>query len=198
MEQYVISIARQFGSLGRLIAKKLAEELEISYYDRDIIAKTSEIMNKPVSDISDYDEKVKNPFFSMLHPMGFGSLKEQEELFEVEKTVILEIANKESCIIVGRCADYILSDHKNILNIFIYAPYEKRLENCIYELNLEAKEAAKMMDSVDKAREKYYKHRTGMDLYGLKGKDLMIDSSLLGVDGTVKLIKNIIGEKFKK
>lgn len=196
MEQYVITIARQFGSLGRLIGKKLAGELNIGYYDRELIEQAAEIMKKPVSVISDYDEKVTGKFSKMLYPMGIDASVMQTKLFELEKTIILEISSKESCVIVGRCADYILKDHKSCIHIFVYAPYEKRMSNCINELNLHKAEAERMIDSVDKARQLYYKYHTNQELHSIEGKHLMIDSSLLGVDGTVHLIKEIVEKKF--
>lgn len=196
MEQYVITIARQFGSLGRLIGKKLAGDLNIGYYDRELIEQAAEIMKKPVSAISDYDETVKSRFSKMLYPMGMESSVMQTKLFELQKMIILDGASRESCVIVGRCGDYILKDYKNSIHIFIYAPYENRMDNCIHELNLQKEEAEKMIHSVDKAREMYYKHYTNRDLFSIEGKHLMIDSSLLGVGGTVELIKGIVKRKF--
>lgn len=197
MKPYVITIARQFGSMGRLIGKRLAEELNIGYYDRELIEQAADIMKKPVGDISNYDEKATGKFTKMLYPMGVSTSLMEEKVFDLQKTIIQEIALKESCVIVGRCADYILRNHKNSIHIFIYAPYEQRLNNCIHELNLFQDEAIKMIDSVDKARQMYHKYHTNEELYGIDGKHLLVDSSLLGIDGTMKMLKSVVVEKFQ-
>lgn len=197
MSNYVITIARQFGSMGRLIGKKLAEELGIGYYDRELIEQAADIMKMSVGDISGYDEKVTGKFTKMLYPMGVSTSIMEEKVFDLQKTIIQEIASKESCVIVGRCADYILRDYKNSLHVFIYAPYEKRLNNCVNELNLYREEAEELIHSVDKARQMYYKYHTNQELYGIDGKQLLIDSSFLGIDGTVRMLKSMVEEKFK-
>lgn len=105
MSQYVVTIARQFGSLGRPIAKALAEILGIEYYDRDIVEATAEKMGLPVSVISDQEEKVKSGFFQMGFPLGMGSTEQQIEIFNEQAKIIRDLAERQSCIIVGRCSD---------------------------------------------------------------------------------------------
>ena len=108
MQKYVISISRQFGSLGRPIAKKLAELLEIEYYDRDIVEEASKVHNIPLKEASNLEESAKYLFMSF--PLGSGTTATQDALFKTESEMIKKLAVKESCIIVGRCADAILED----------------------------------------------------------------------------------------
>ncbi|WP_099469225.1 cytidylate kinase-like family protein [Konateibacter massiliensis] len=195
-EKFVITIARQFGSLGRPIARLISEELGIEYYDRDIVEMTSKNLNLPVSAISNVEESAKSAFFNMNYPLGIGTTAMQDSIFDAQRKIILNLAERESCIIVGRCADYILKGCKNIINIFIYAPYEARLANCVERLNMGPDEAKKMIASVDKARESYHRHYCGYSLSDKDYKDIMIDSSLLGVEGTCDILTEVIQKKF--
>lgn len=195
-EKFVVTIARQFGSLGRPIAKLISEELGIEYYDRDIVEMTSKNLNLPVSAISNEEESAKSAFFNMNYPLGIGTTNVQDSIFDAQRKIILNLAERESCIIVGRCADHILKDCKNIINIFIYAPYEARLVNCVERLNMGPDEAKKMIASVDKVRESYHKHYCGYSMSDKDYKDIMIDSSLLGVEGTCNILTDVIRKKF--
>ena len=123
MAKYYVTIARQFGSLGRPIARELSEMLGIEYYDRDIVEAASQELKLPVSVIHSEEEKsVKSNFLNMLFPLGTDSIDQQDKIFEAQKKIIRDFAEKDSAIFVGRCADYILRDYPNVLNIYIYAP----------------------------------------------------------------------------
>jgi len=195
-EKFVVTITRQFGSLGRPIARMVSENLGIEYYDRDIVEMTSKDLNLPVSAVSDVEESAKSAFFNMNYPLGMGTTSIQDSVFAVQKKIIVDLAERESCIIVGRCADHILEDYKNIIHIFIYAPYEARLKNCVERLNMRPDEAKKMIASVDKARESYHRHYCGYVMSDKEHKHVMIDSSLLGVEGTCEILTEIIRKKF--
>ncbi len=195
-DKFVVTIARQFGSLGRPIARTVSEMLGIEYYDRDIVDIAAKKLNLPVSTISDYEESAKSAFFNMSYPLGMGTTAIQDSIFTTQKKVIMDLAEKESCIIVGRCADHILKDHKNIINIFIYAPYTERLKNCVERLNMQPDEARKMISDVDKARESYHRHYCGYSMSDKDYKHVMIDSSLLGIDGTCEVLAELIRKRF--
>ena len=195
-EKFVVTIARQFGSLGRPIARKVSEKLGIQYYDRDIVELTAKNLNLPVSTISDAEESAKSAFFNMNYPLGMGTTAIQDSIFASQRKIIVNLAEKESCIIVGRCADHILRDCKNIINIFIYAPYEARLINCVERLDMRLDEAKRMIASVDKARESYHRHYCGYSMSDKDYKHVMLDSSLLGVDGTCDILTDIIKKRF--
>lgn len=192
MEPYVITISRQFASLGRSIAQETAKELGIEFYDRDIVEATAKRMGLPVSLISSEEELAGAKFFRRKYPLGTGLANMQDEIYEVQSNIIYDMAAKESCIIVGRCANWVLKDHPKKLDIYIYAPYEYRLRNCIEVLQMNPKNAVKMIKEVDKAREAYRKRYCKTYLSPYDGHDMMIDSSKFGVEGSVALIRQII------
>lgn len=194
--KYVVTIARQFGSLGRPIARKVSEALGIEYYDRDIVDLTAKSLNLPVSTVSDVEETAKSAFFNMSYPLGMGTTAIQDSVFSTQQKIITDLADKGPCIIVGRCADHILRDRKDIINVFIYAPYAARLRNCVDRLNMQPAEAKKMIMDVDKARESYHRHYCGYSMSDKDYKHVMLDSSLLGIDGTCDLLVEIIKKRF--
>ncbi|MGN0339201.1 MAG: AAA family ATPase [Lachnospira sp.] len=198
--RYVITITRQFGSMGRPIARKMAEMLGIEYYDRDLVDNAAKKLNLPVSIINEVEEKADslsaNPFFRMANPLGSGTTATQDKIFEAQQNIIKFLAEKETCIIVGRCADFTLSDMENAIHIYIYASYDARLEHCIKDLNMEENEAKAMIAAVDKARDSYHLNYTGYLPDDKAHKDILVNSSLLGVDGTARFLVELIKEKF--
>lgn len=196
MDHYIITITRQFGSLGRPIAKRLSEILGIEYYDRDIVEETAKKMNLPVSEISSEEEKSNAGFFKMGFPLGMGSTDKQMEIFGEQVKIIKALAEKESCIIVGRCSDYILENYENCMNVFIYAPYEARLRNCVDYLDMSIEEAKKMITSVDKARDAYHKNFAKYLPGDYEHKDILIDSSVLGIGGTAEILADFVKRKY--
>lgn len=197
MEKFTITITREFGSLGRTIARELSRELGIEFYDRDIVEEVSRQLNMPVSTISDTEEKSKSRFLPRMFPLGTDEEYIQKMIFEVQKEIIFEMAGRSSCIIVGRCSDAILENEKNNLNIYIYAPVAKRLENCVKRLDMTPTEAKKMIMSVDKARKAYHKKYAGFSPDDPKHKAILMDSSLLGPERTAVVLAEIIRQKFE-
>lgn len=197
MKKYVITITREFGSLGRPIAKRLSELLGIEYYDRDIVEAAAKRMNLPVSMLSKSEEK-KSGFWRMLFPLGTESPEQQKRIFDVQTQIIQDLAGKESCIIVGRCADYILKDDPNAVHVYIYAPYADRLANCVGTLGMDKGEAKRMITEVDKARMAYHKHFAKYAPGDPRYKHIIINSALLEVEGTAQALAAIIRQKFGK
>nr|WP_314466129.1 cytidylate kinase-like family protein [uncultured Clostridium sp.] len=197
MEKFTITITREFGSLGRSIAKELSRILGVEFYDRDIVEEVANKLNLPVSTVSNEEEKSRQSFLPRMFPLGTDEEYMQDIIFDVQKGIILDLAKKSSCILVGRCSDFLLEKHKNNINIFIYASYEKRLKNCVETLGMTEGEAKKMILSVDKARNAYHKKYAGYLPGDPEHKQLMIDSSLLGVTGTAKLIAEIVHQLFE-
>lgn len=197
MKKYVITITREFGSLGRPIAKRLSELLGIEYYDRDIVEATAKKMNLPVSTLSKNEEKKSN-FWRMLFPLGTESSEQQKRIFDVQTQIIQDLAAKGSCIIVGRCADYILQDEPNAIHVYIYAPYADRLANCVGTLGMEKGEAKRMIAEVDTARIAYHKHFAKYTPGDPRYKHIIINSALLEVEGTAQALANIVRQRFGK
>ena len=188
-ERYVITVTRQFGSMGRPIAEKLAKKLGINYYDRDIVDMTAKKLNMSVSEISELEESVQGKFFYMKYPLGMATTETQDKIFEQQKEIIRNLAQKGSCVVVGRCSDYILKDFDNCINIYIYADEDKRYEVCLNDFKMQSNEAKKMMLEIDKARERYHKEYAGYLPSDPSYKDLMINSASLGIDGTVNMLE---------
>lgn len=192
MKQYVVTVSRQFGSMGRTIAKQMAEKLGIEFYDRDIVEETAKRMGLPVSVISAKEENANSVYFKRQYPLGMGVSNMQDEIFSIQKNIIEDLAKKESCIIVGRCADSVLADYKNRLSVYIYAPYEKRLENCTEILKMEEKTARKMIREVDRSRELYHRRYCPEYTDAFSNRDLLIDSSRFGIEKTAELLVKLV------
>lgn len=132
----------------------------------------------------------------MKYPLGTATTQIQDQIFKTQREIILDLAEKESCIIVGRCSDYILEGLKNHISIFIYAPYEARLKNCVDNLHMTRAEGEKMIAEVDRARDSYHMRYANYLPGDFKHKDLMINSSVLGVEGTAGYIADLIHTRF--
>ena len=197
-KQYIITIVREFGSMGRPIARRLSELLGIEFYDRDIVEETARKMNLPVSVISINEENQGSAYSRMRFPLGKSSREKQDEIFRVQSEIIRSLAKRESCVIVGRCSDYILRDFENRLSICVYAPFEKRIENCVSSMGMDEETAMQMTVEVDKARRKYHKRYANYSPEDIKNKNLLIDSSFFGIEGTARLIAEIAKSKFGK
>lgn len=199
MKNLVITISRQFGSGGRLIGKKLSEEMGINYYDKVLLALSSEKSGLSSEFIEGLEEKASSSFLFNLSaaaratPNFFYSydVPVNDKAFFAQTAVIKELAAKESCVIVGRCADYVLREHKNCLKIFIHASKEVRLQRLIKEYGYEESEAKEKLAKMDKGRANYYRHYTGEQWGNHDAFDLSINSDTSGIDGAVRLIKTM-------
>lgn len=196
MKRFAVTITRQFGSLGRPIAKIVAEKLGINYYDRDIVERTAKNLSLPVSTIENEEEKAKRGFLYMRYPLGKGTSDIQDSIFLEQQKIISGLVERESCIIVGRCSDYILRNMENAMHIYIYAPYADRLENCVNDLLMTEEDAKKSIQSVDKARNSYHMHYAGYLPSDPEYKHMLISSSLYGKEGTADFLAMAIKRRF--
>ncbi len=198
--KYVITITRQFGSLGRPIARKMSDLLGIEYFDRDLVEHAAKKLDLPESvvDKEEEDAKTSTPFYlsRMKFPLGKHTSSRQDEIFNAQQNIIKFLVEKESCIVVGRCSDFILSEMENAIHIYIYAPFEKRVENCVNDLKMDVKEARELIVEVDKARDSYHMNYAGYHPDDKNYKDIMINSSILGIDGTAEYLTDLIKRKF--
>lgn len=198
--KYVITVNRQFGSMGRPIAKLLAEKLQIGYYDRDLIDEAAKELGLPASVVDKAEEKADSrvfiPFRNMAYPLGRGEEQMQEKIFEAQEKLIRFLSENETCVIVGRCSDYVLADRPDSIHIYISAPFKDRLKNSIEDLKIPEKEARRMIKEVDEARDNYQMRYAGYHAYDPMYKDLMINSSLYGVEGTADFLADAVRRKF--
>ena len=193
-EHYIITISREFGSLGRPIARRMSEILGIMYYDRDIVEELSKQLQLPVPTISDVEERAPGSYFSMRFPLGNMTSDLQNKVFRAQQDIITELADRESCIIVGRCADYVLREKKNLMRVYIYTSYENKYDNCVNNLAMTPREAKKMIRDVDQARIAYHMRYAGY--MPDENKDIQIDSAFLGVEGTAWYLSQAAKHRF--
>ena len=188
----IITIGREYGSGGFEIGKKLAERLGIAFYDKNLIDEVAKKSGIQVSTIHKGDEKAASPWFNPVFKNGTLN----DRIFWAQSDVIREIADKESCVIIGRCADYILRDYDNVIKVFIQAPSEDRVQRVADKYLIEVPgEAKKEIIKTDKQRRAYYEFYTDNTWGGRKHGDLIINSSVLGIDGTVDLLVDFVLRK---
>lgn len=193
---FVITIGRQYGSGGRFIARKLAEMLNVNFYDNELLttAATQSGMSKTILD--NYDEK-KDGFFSGVVPSTFGAdMSLSQKVFLAQFEAIKMIADRESCVIVGRCADYVLRENKNVVNVFITAPIEDRVKRAVKYYNLDEKKAKETIIKMDKKRASYYNFYSDKKWGRADSYNLTIDSNI-GIDEACEVIKSYVEKKLK-
>ncbi len=186
MNKLIITINRENGSGGKYIGNLLAEKLNIKCYDNELLTKLANITNEKEENLKEKDEtKEKGKMF-------FAGIETNTKRFKAQSTIIKELANKESCIIIGRCANYILKDNPNKISIFIHAPIKSRIERIERRKGITILNAEKQIKKEDKARGNYYNYYTGQNWQDIKEYDLTIDTSKTGLNGAVEIIENYI------
>lgn len=203
----IITIGRQFGSGGKIIGETLAKELEIPFYDKKILSIAAKESGMCEELFEDFDEKPTNSFLYSLvmdpYSLGYGNTNSfngldmpiNQKIFLAAFDAIKKIANEGPCVIVGRCADYALDMYENCINLFIHAPIDIRIKRIIETESINEQKAKELIQKKDKQRASYYNYYTTKKWGDIKSYDLCIDSSILGVDGTVALIKQFISMK---
>ncbi len=193
-EKKIITISREFGSGGRLIGKRLAEKLDVPYYDKELLDRIAEESGFCKEMIEGAEMKAKNSFlYSLASAMGTGeagpeSLSLNERFFLAQFDVIRKIADEGSCVIVGRCADYILRGLPEATNVFIYAEEEDKIKRAVEEYGVPADAVKKMMKDTDKARANYYSYHTGQKWGDRVNYHFAIDSGYVEIEDIVDLI----------
>lgn len=196
-EKYIVTIGRQLGSGGREIGKKLANLLNISYFDKEIINLASKKSGLNEEFFEQMDEKNSFSFFDNFAGMQFSkNYLGSETLFEIQSNIIQELADKGSVLFVGRCADYILREYPRRLDIFITATKEDRIKRTAERKNISLKEAEDLNHMIDKRRKEYYNFFNKKSWGQANSYHLCINSSILGIDKSVDLIKIFIEQKF--
>lgn len=192
MEKLVVTIGRQYGSGGRAIGKALAKSLNIPCYDKELLAIVAQESGFSKEILENYDEKAVNNFFYFQAGIYSATqLPLHHQLFIAQLNTIKEIAEKESCVFIGRCADYVLSEHPNCVNVFIHSDKERRIRRAIDDYGIEGKHAKKVVNKIDKERESYYNFYSTKKWGELDNYHLCVDSSV-GIENTAKLIEDYI------
>lgn len=196
----IITISREFGSGGRTIGKKLAEKLGYKFFDSELVSKVAEESGYHQDFIEKHGEYATNGnaiLFSLSRSgtITTGSHSIYDNIFLAQQKVILDIAKEGNVVIVGRCADYILRDFENVLNIFIYANFEARAQRIINEYGeRNDKSIEKRLKDRDQKRKVYYKTYTGQEWGKVQNYDLSVNSSKFGIEKSIDLIYKFIKE----
>ena len=195
MKNRIVTISREFGSGGRTVGKLLAQELGIPCYDSELIQKIAEKSGFTENYVRKADESASSGFLaSAFSTRAFGPTNE-DYLWEVQRKVILELAEKESCVIVGRCADYILRETADCLTAFIHASMEYRM-NRIVEVYGEREESPEQrVKEKDKRRAAYHRFYTNMKWGYAKNYQVCLDSGVLGIENCVDILKRLYEKK---
>ncbi|MDO4283241.1 MAG: cytidylate kinase-like family protein [Clostridia bacterium] len=195
MKNIVISIGREYGSGGKYIGKEVAKRLNINCYDKELIQKIYEKNGGNYSKLLEYDEMKKNKMLKTMELLsGIPENAFEDDQYQVlMDSTIKELAESESCVIIGRNSNNILKDYKNVIKIFIYSnDLEFKVKRKMEIENLSYEEALKRLKNIDKQRRKYYENVSKNSNWGdRKGYDFLIDSSVLGIEKTVDLIIDI-------
>lgn len=202
---YVINLGRQLGSGGKEIGEKLAKELNIAFYDKELIRLASEESGLCKDFFEKADERTQKTFIGALFgnrvpfvgdgAIPYGSCLSNDALFKIQSDVIRGLAENDSCLFVGRCADYILRDHPRCINVFISASKEARIERIMLKNNMNATQAEELIDKADRKRASYYNYYSYNTWGAAATYHLCVDSSILGIDGTVSFIKEFVKQK---
>lgn len=193
MSKRIITIGRQFGSNGRLIGLALADRLGIRCYDKELIKFASEHTDIPYEQLKLVDEKREKPWRyeadenpDLDRQYRYGHI--DEILFQIQSKIIRQLAENEDCIIVGRCADYVLRGEDRCKNVYLYAPFDVRVGTIMDRYSYDSKKAASLIKKVDKDRRYYYNYYTDQEWDDIDSYDLAIDTSSFTVDEIVDML----------
>lgn len=194
MANIVITIARQYGSGGKTIGEMVANKLGIPFYSRDILRLASEDSGINERLFVEADERIKKKFLfgnftnvyegELIKPDS-GDFVSDRNLFNYQAKIIKELAEKESCVIVGRCADFVLKDNPNVMSVFVHADEDFCFDRAMERNSMSEREMVKYIAKTDKYRGDYYKYYTGKDWNDARNYDLCLNSGKLGFDKCV-------------
>lgn len=196
----IITISREFGSAGRTIGKQLAERLGYKYYDKELVKQVADETGFDPSYIEEAGEHSasKSPLSYIFSAPGvpgvMKGLSASDFLWCIQRNVILKIADESPCVIVGRCADFILRDRDDVLNVFIHAPMQARAERIVRLYGESDKSPEQRLKEKDKRRRNNYKHYTGQDWGVSQNYHITLDSAAVGIDRCVDILEGLAKE----
>lgn len=195
MEKIIITIGRQFGAGGREIGKELSKRLGIAYYDKELLYKAAQLSGLSEKYLEQEDEKTTKSFLYSL-VMGTRTLTGQPSLEELtwyaERDAITSIADEGNCILVGRCADYVLRERKNVLKLFFMSDEEQRIKRVSKRDVISKEQAASKIQRMDRARGAYYHMYTGYEWGHSSHYDLCISTSKIEKEKIIKMIVELV------
>ncbi len=191
---YVVTIAREYGSGGRYVGKLLAEKLGLNLYDKNLISVVSGESGLSASYIEKNEQNIHGNLLSSFNTQYYNNLSNDDNLFIAESKAIKEIAEKGGCVIIGRCANYILRDNKNAFNIFLYSDDENKIKRAVKFYGVNEKNALNEINKINKSREKHYSYYTGRKWRDFSDYDIAVNVDTYGVEKTADILARFIEE----
>lgn len=185
----IMTIGREFGAEGHEIGKELAERLGIPMYDKDLLIIAAKQSGISVDTLASADEVVGNRFLSSYMPQSLDNYTLNDKLYKVQSNVIRDLAEKGSCVIIGRLGDYILKDDPNCIKVFIYAPFNKRVQIISEKRGISIEAAKKIVKQMDHARNAYYSYYSKGKWNHKEGKDILLNRDTFGISGCVDILE---------
>ena len=198
MKKKIVTISRQYGSGGRYIGENLAKAMGVPCYDEKLIDMVAKESGFAQSFVAEKGERMTGSLlFNIASSLSFANnvfstnngVTLQDEIYFTQNRIIKELADKGPCVIVGRCADYILREREDCLNVFIFADNESKIERAEKYFNITREEAPEVLKKKDKARANHYKYYTDQEWGMASNYDLCLNSGLIGIEGCVKAIQ---------
>ncbi|MCD8335075.1 MAG: cytidylate kinase-like family protein [Clostridiales bacterium] len=195
--KHIITIGRQFGSGGHEIGEKLSQKLGVNFYDKEILQAVARKTGVCEAILSESDESASS---SLLYSLVMNTRTEpfEEKMAKYEVRYLRQQAEKGSCVIIGRRANYLFRDDPALMSVFITAPMENRIDRIMERYGLDAKAAQNLISSTDKKRASYYYYRTDQRWNDLSQYQFILDSSVFGIDGTVEMLAQMVAQREKK
>jgi cytidylate kinase len=199
----VITISRQYGSGGREVGQKLADRYGIPFYDNELITRAAKESGFAEETFAKAESKATNSLLYSLamginvygnQDFGFNGLSLDDRIFLAQSDVIRKVAQEGPCVIVGRCADYVLKERPDVFNIFVQAALDYRLKRVVEKYGESEKKAGEVILKHDKSRSNYYNYHVGEKWTDLTNYDLVVRSDLMGIDNAVDCICTYLGE----
>ena len=201
MKKMIVTISRQYGSGGRYIGENLAKAMGVPCYDEKLIDMVAKESGFAQSFVAEKGERMTGSLlFNIASSLSFANnvfstnngVTLQDEIYFTQNRIIKELADKGPCVIVGRCADYILREREDCLNVFIFADNESKIERAEKYFNITREEAPAVLKKKDKARANHYKYYTDQEWGMASNYDLCLNSGLIGIEGCVKAIQQVL------
>ena len=201
MKKKIVTISRQYGSGGRYIGENLAKAMGVPCYDEKLIDMVAKESGFAQSFVAEKGERMTGSLlFNIASSLSFANnvfsinngVTLQDEIYFTQNRIIKELADKGPCVIVGRCADYILREREDCLNVFIFADNESKIERAEKYFNITREEAPAVLKKKDKARANHYKYYTDQEWGMASNYDLCLNSGLIGIEGCVKAIQQVL------
>ena len=201
MKKKIVTISRQYGSGGRYIGENLAKAMGVPCYDEKLIDMVAKESGFAQSFVAEKGERMTGSLlFNIASSLSFANnvfstnngVTLQDEIYFTQNRIIEELADKGPCVIVGRCADYILREREDCLNVFIFADNESKIERAEKYFNITREEAPAVLKKKDKARANHYKYYTDQEWGMASNYDLCLNSGLIGIEGCVKAIQQVL------